>query len=40
MNHDGWMGGWGMWLWPVLGAAAVVLLVVLIMKVSKTPIVR
>lgn len=38
MNHDGWMGGgWGgaMWLWPVLGIAALALIVMLILKVSK-----
>ena len=38
MNHDGWMDGWaggGMWLWPVLGIAALALLVILVIKVSK-----
>jgi|BarGraIncu00431A_1022009.scaffolds.fasta_scaffold57393_2 uncharacterized membrane protein len=43
MNHtDGWMsgsmGGWmagGTWLWTVIGALVVVLLVVTIIKVSK-----
>lgn len=34
MNHtNGWMGG-GMWLWTVIGALVVVLLVVLINKLS------
>jgi uncharacterized membrane protein len=39
MNQtNGWMGGWtggGMWLWPVIGVAVVVLLVVVINKLSK-----
>jgi len=30
----GWSGG-GMWLWPVIGVAIVVLLVVVIGKMSK-----
>ena len=30
----GWSGG-GMWLWPVIGLAVVVLLVVAIIKLSK-----
>jgi uncharacterized membrane protein len=35
MNHtDGWMNG-VMWIWTVLGAVVVVLLVVLITKLSK-----
>jgi uncharacterized membrane protein len=35
MNHAyGWMGG-EMWIWTVIGALVVVLLVVLIKKVSK-----
>jgi hypothetical protein len=37
MNHggmNGWMDG-GMWLWTVIGALVVALLVVLINKVSK-----
>jgi uncharacterized membrane protein len=34
MNHAyGWMGG-GMWIWTVIGALVVVLLVVAINKVS------
>ena len=39
MNHnDGWMNGWsggGMWIWPVLGVAVVVLLVVIVINQSK-----
>ena len=39
MNQtDGWMGGWtggGMWIWPVIGIAVVVLLVVVIINQSK-----
>ena len=39
MNQtNGWMGGWtggGMWIWPVLGIAVVVLLVVVINKKSR-----
>jgi uncharacterized membrane protein len=38
MNQtDGWMGGWGggMWIWTVIGALVVVLLVVAINKLSK-----
>jgi uncharacterized membrane protein len=39
MNHtDGWMNGWpggGMWLWTVIGAVVVVLLVVAISRLSK-----
>jgi uncharacterized membrane protein len=39
MNQtNGWMGGWaggGMWIWPVIGVAVVVLLVVAIGKLSK-----
>ncbi len=31
---SGWSGG-GMWLWPVIGVAVVVLLVVVIGKLSK-----
>jgi hypothetical protein len=35
MNHtDGWMGG-GMWIWTMVGAVVVVLLVVAITKLSK-----
>jgi uncharacterized membrane protein len=39
MNQtNGWMGGWvggGMWIWTMIGAAVVVLLVVVIGKLSK-----
>jgi hypothetical protein len=39
MNQtNGWMGGWaggGMWIWTVIGAAVVVLLVIVIGKLSK-----
>jgi hypothetical protein len=39
MNQtDGWMSGWaggGMWLWTVIGALVVILLVVAITKLSK-----
>ena len=35
MNYtDGWMGG-GMWIWTVIGALVVVLLIVVISKQSK-----
>jgi uncharacterized membrane protein len=35
MNYsDGWMAG-GMWLWMVIGALVVALLVVLIIKLSR-----
>ena len=35
MNYSsGWMGG-GMWMWMVIGALVVVLLVVLIIKLSR-----
>ena len=35
MNHaNGWMGG-GMWIWTVIGALVVILLVVAINKVSQ-----
>ena len=35
MNHgDGWMSG-GMWIWPVIGVAVVVLLVVIVINQSK-----
>jgi len=33
-NTNGWMSG-GMWIWTVLGAVVVVLLVVIITKLSK-----
>jgi hypothetical protein len=39
MNQtNGWMSRWsggGMWLWPIIGAALVVLLVVVMGKLSK-----
>jgi uncharacterized membrane protein len=38
MNHDGWMGygaGGGMWIWTLIAALVVILLVVLIKKVSE-----
>jgi hypothetical protein len=39
MNQtNGWMGGWaggGIWIWTVIGAAVVVLLVIVIGKLSK-----
>ena len=39
MNHtDGWMSGWmggGMWIWPVIGIAVAVLLVVVISNQTK-----
>lgn len=39
MNQsNGWMSGWtngGMWIWPVIGVAVVILLVVVIIKLSK-----
>lgn len=37
MNHNGWMGGWtvgGMWVWTVVVALVVFLLVVIIRKMS------
>ena len=37
-NTNGWMSGWSggrMWVWPVIGVAVVVLLVVIIMNQSK-----
>jgi uncharacterized membrane protein len=39
MNHtNGWMSGWmggGMWIWTLIGALAVVLLVTVITRLSK-----
>lgn len=36
MNHTGgWMGVGGMWIWTVIGALVVILLVVLISRLSK-----
>ena len=32
MNHNGWMGGGGMWLWAVLITALVVAMLVIVLN--------